>query len=358
MPTKVNPLYTHLTNSIPNNRRAIDLMYQFRNENLWRANTSAANSLIGLLSQHTKQYFSPFRAAFLFEMKSLGAVNYFSPILVRDGALTLLKFFYDNPKPRNEDMLLIINDKLKNIIPTSWSENVFTYKLTSNKNFNYSAKKIKVLFLSTQLGGKHCSMEYVSTLFSELSLKAKESVFEIYFSSFQSEIAEIPETSNALIKHNFELYTKTLALFNTVPIIKNPDKLESENLVDFLFCDLNEFNFYYSDSYFYHLLLCRGSRDFADKPDNLAPIFEAPLSQYHKIQIFDFTKTDVMRSRSQNTENLLNEFRGSKLLSEDQASYRPEKFNFSNKICSPSFEDFAYDVMCLSGKDFGSTRDA
>lgn len=343
--TQVETRHSKLIDLLTESSRSFELISQFRNESLWLSDADTTKEISGLLGQHSKRYFSPLRTAFLFEIKSLAALTYFSPLLVRDGALTLLKFFYDNPQPSNETLILIINDKLKTLVPANWVNNVLTYKFNSDKAFNYSSDKIKILFFNSQFGQKHCSMEFISTLFCDLRAKAKNNNFEIYFSSFFSENPEGILVRNELAKHHFELFTETLRLFNSLPIIKTPDEFESENFTDFLFCDLNEFSFYYSDSYFYHSLLSHGAIDFTNSTSDSLPLVTIPLSNYHKIEIFELAKTDSNIMSAKKIQNLLSAFRDSKVFSEELANNGSKEINFTNKIYSPSFEDFAYDVI-------------
>ena len=337
---------TELANFITKQIASIELLSQFRNEALWVSESEASIGTKCLLGQHANKYFSPFSAAFLFEIKSLGALSYFSPIIVRDGALTLLKFFYDNPRPPNNSSLLVVNDALKNIIPANWADRVLTYKLTSNKKFNYASDKIKILFLNTQLGKNQCTKKYLLNLFTQLRSYAKTTTFEVYFSSFLSYNSESLSTRNELAKHDNELLIELFNVFKSVPIIKSPNDIVTDDFSDFLFCDLNEFNFYYSDSYFCHSLLAQGAAAF---PRNDAheeePLVKIPLSLYHNIEVFELPKTNPFLVNAQKIQNHLDAFRESKELSFEASNHRPEKFCFADKICCPSFEDLAYTLI-------------
>lgn len=343
--TRADSTPIQLANFIYKQAASVELLSQFRNEALWVSETEASRATKCLLGQHSNKYFSPFCAAFLFEMKSLGALSYFSPLVVRDGALTLLKFFYDTPKPINSSTLLIVNDALKNLIPTSWANNVLTYKLTSNKKFDYTRDKIKILFLNTQLGKNHCTLKHIANIFTQLRTHAKTATFETYFSSFLSYNSESLLVRGELAKHDNELLLEILNIFKSVPIIKSPNDILSDDFSDFLFCDLNEFSFYYSDSCFYHSLLTQGASALTHNHADTEPLVKIPLSFHHSIEVFELPKTNMFLHNSQKTQNHLDTFRESKFLSHEASHHKPEKFCFADKICCPSFEDMAYDLV-------------
>lgn len=345
VPTKVDINNANLVDLINNQINSIERISQFKNEDLWLSGTDAARGMFCLLGQHAERYFSPYCSAFLFEMKSLHAITYFSPLIVRDGAMSLMKFFYDNPQPPSESTLVGINDSLRGLVPSAWIKNVFTYKIRSNKKFNYSCDKIKILLLNTQLGPNHCTKEYLSRLYSKIKTKTSSNSFEIHYSSFLSQNSEDLSVRGDLAKHHDELLIEVLRTFQSAPVVKSPNELKFNDYSDFLFCDLNEFHFYYSDSYFYHSLLQQGAIGFDDESDSSEAIVKIQLSPYHEIHFFILQKKDTPDCPSQKIEDLLNKFRNFKTLQKIEAEYKPNDISFANKICTQSFEDFAYEVV-------------
>ena len=335
---EINGSPGHLAKRIQEGLNSTELLAQFRNLDIWQAESQATEETLRLLGQHSNNYFSPLPSTYLFEMKSLASINYFSPLIVRDGALTLLHFFQQNPRPTSDTAFLIIKDSLKDLIPNSWRQNTATYQLQTTKYF-HPVDEIKVLFLLTQLGPKQCSRKYISDTFDKIKSQLGSRKLSVFVCSIQPQFSEDLTIRDELAKDQAQLLGEIIQLSGAPPHFISPSEIESGHFQDYLFHDLSEFDFYYSDSYFTHALLLRGAHPLAGKLKASDPSIEIPLSPNHKI-CFELPN----QNDSKYLHIIWDQYRKSNLLTSEDLTYQPKKISFENKICSPSFEDFAFEV--------------
>lgn len=321
---------------ISKNSMSIELLSLFRNRNLWSAETGKAQGTLTFLSHHARPYFSPLRASFLFEFKSLEALTFFSPVLVRDGAMTLLHFFYKNPNPP-KNLFLIVQKKLKNLIPSSWRSHVLLYDIQNQCRALNSNKKI--LFLVSSFGDRQNSLEYTQKILKNIGLLNQDENIEIAICPVSSQNKEIALIQDALTTQYSESIFQIANSFGVSPKLTTVSNLNGKDLSDWLFVDLNEYSFYYSDSFLHHLLCLQGARPYnLETEDPAKTILSVPLSFYHDLKLYLNDSSEY----SGQIQNALTEFRNTPILHHEEATHNPEKISFQHKICSPSFEDFAY----------------
>jgi hypothetical protein len=321
------------------NSQSVELLSQFRNSETWFSKSDLVESMTELLGQHALPYFSPLKAAFLFQFKSIDSLSYYSPVLARDGALMLAHFFLKNPEVTDHSIQIIIHEKLSNLVPASWQKNVLTYSIRSLSNFkNFDQKRSSLALVATMLGAKQNSKEYLDQCLQKFTAINKTAPQRITLVCACPQTACDPQTQEALLKNYSELVFEISKI--GIPVnFKSTEQLKGENLTDFYFQDLNEFLFYYSDSFISQLLLSHGALDLScSMSQSQAPIATFPLSFYHELLVQHFVPSVT------NPELSVETFRRSQTLSSIEAHYSPEEVSFSSKLCSQAFEGFAYEM--------------
>lgn len=321
--------------------RSIELLSLFRNTNLWSAQTEKAQGTLTFLSHHSRSYFSPFRASFLFEMKSLEALSYFSPVLIRDGGMTLLHFFYRHPTPPNPEILLFVHKKLQNLVPIKWRPQVLYYDIKNKQQANLTPLNLKILFLVSAYGERQNSLIYTQNILQKIQKLAQDRPLEISVCPISSQNKEDSSTSDILTAHYTQTVLQIAAATKTTPSMQTVSDLQNKDLSNWNFIDLNEHCFYYGDSFLQHILYLQSAQPlFSDSStnDSAKKVLTVPLSFSHELHLYEL----MPNIYAQDLQIALEKFRTTFSLSQEENQHDPEKISFKNKICSSSFEDFAF----------------
>lgn len=323
--------------SVFENSQSLELLSQFRNSETWFSKSDLIESMTELLGQHALPYFSPVKAAFLFQFKSIDSLSYYSPVLARDGALTLLHFFLNNPMPSDPGIKIIINKKLSKLVPTAWLKNILTFKISNIENAQ-PKKRESLILIASMFGSRQSTKNFGTKIIDQFLKNFGHKPKQIILISTASQTANDPHTQEQLLKTFSELLFE-LAKTGIDVVIKSLEEMKGENLSDLYFQDLNEFNFYYADSFIFHLLLSQGAKELlVDQEPSAAVLKIIPLSFNHQLEIEELKHETHANSISLDT------FRNSPTLAAAEAAYSPEEVTFSNKICSKVFEGFAFDM--------------
>ncbi len=306
-----------------------ELLSQFRNKEAWMSDGKNAGGMIRLLGEHATDYFSPLRAAFLFQFQSPDALAYFSPVLARDGAMTLLHYFLHHPNPSDPNQVLIVDQSLQNLIPASWGNNCLTYSLKSTART--PKRRAKLILISSTLG----SRQFKKSSFPRENISNYD-FSEIIWITSASETIFDPSAKENVLNYNSELLLEAAKW--DIPIkFESFSNLQGQDLTDSHFLDLNDLHFFYGNSFIVNTLMQQGSLSLEVENLIMPEIIErVPLSFYHELQIFDSGSGHSVIDKK------LDEFRKSDLLFLEEKKHDPKKISFNQKICSPSFENFAF----------------
>jgi hypothetical protein len=320
--------------------RSVELLSEFRKTKNWMSAEMNAKVTQGLLGNHARPYFSPFRAAFLFETKPQ-SISYFSPFLARDGVLTLLHFFYQHPLPIDPTIRILVQRSLLPLVPKAWRKNVFPYGLV-DKTKKEDFDTFKIIFVLSGLGSKQSRMSYIEKQIEAAVSAADGRKMQIQCLSVWSRIEETAPVRDELNRYQNDVLVEIATRTGIRPINRTFKELEMSNLSDWHFCDLNEFNFYYADSYLNHFFYSQGARSFGFHDTfHGEALLQIPLSFNHDLRV---DMCQVSESVDDVADQAFADFNSSYLLKSEVLNYKPDQFCFKEKLCSPSFEEFAYSL--------------
>jgi hypothetical protein len=138
---------------------SVDELAQFRAKEMWLREDDRTWEINGFLGPHAKAFFSTLRPLFLHQLKSVDVLSYFSPVLCKDGLLSLAHFFRHNPAPPSfEDTLLLVNRKFSAFVPEPWLPRVAYYHPVSLKAAATTETSEKVYFILSVIDEKQCSV--------------------------------------------------------------------------------------------------------------------------------------------------------------------------------------------------------
>jgi hypothetical protein len=318
--------------------RSVELLSEFRKTENWQRSEIQVKVTQELLGVHYRPYFSPFRAAFLFEMKPQSIIR-FSPVLARDGALTLLHFFYQNPLPMDPAVRILVNRSLLSLVPRAWRKNILPYGLV-DKSPQKETQTFKVIFVLFGLGLKQSRMAYVEKQIETVMAKAQGRKMEVQCLTVWSGIEETAPIRDELNRHQNEILVEIASRTGCRPLNRTIKELEMSHLTDWHFCDLNEFNFFYADSYLTHFFYSHGASPVGkNETFHGEALLQIPLSFYHDLRVDMY---QISESSDEIVDQAFSDFNSSYILKSEILNYKPEKFTFKDKLCTPSFEEFAY----------------
>ncbi len=321
--------------------RSVELLSEFRKTENWMSLELDAKVTQGLLGIHSRPYFSPFRATFLFEMKPQ-SIGYFSPFLARDGALTLLHFFYQYPRPLDPTVRILVQRSLLPLVPKAWRKNVFPYGLV-DKSRTEDLDTFNIIFVLSALGFKQSRMTYIEKQIDAALAAAKGRKMQIQCLSVWSGVEDTAAVRDELNRYQNEILLEIAHRTGVRPVNRTIRELEMSNLADWYFCDLNEFNFYYADSYLPHFFYSQGARPLGPRESfHGEALLQIPLSFYHELRV---DMCQVSESVDEIVDQAFADFNSSHILKSEVLNYKPHQFCFKEKLCSPSFEEFAYSLV-------------
>jgi hypothetical protein len=308
-----------------------------RQQGLWSNDNSLTEDMLYLINPHGEPYHSKFTAFYLFEVKSLKHLSYFNSILVRDGLLPLLKFFFDQPAPKNFSSSLLIHEDLAYLTPKAWQEQVYYYRYASSLNKSSSENNIVLSF--GVLDSYTCPLDRLNYLLNTVKWDKVKQLYGLYNLPY-------PQTDTEL--HQFDgHYLKVIeSLRAHCPVIEptNWRQCQGLPLSQVSLIDLNLTKFWYADSYVEFFLRSRGAKLLEqDKsaPNNI--LFSHELSPHHKIEIFK-TPSKTQLIQASNLYSEIERLRPSVLHEEEKF---PREVGDSSKLelCSPELKRIALALL-------------
>ena len=325
-----------LVEILKNSLNSADLYSQFNSSKLWIKDSELLKKTMSWLGFHAESYFSPLRGCFLFELDSMQSLDYFSPLHARDGVLTLLQFFFKNPKPLTSKTLLLVHERLENLIPDQWQSNCLVYKKSpKNPPFKTTAKK-RLIIMNSALGANHCSASFARTAIENFKELAGE-IESFTLVNFMSKNNLEKDALETLSKEQLEVFVQLTNQFGDKVEILTPQELYAEDLSNSKYFDLNEFNYFYSDSAFEDLVLCRGAKPlYSNQRTDM--MYRLDLSFYHEIQVFPAYPKATTR-----VLEVLKSFNSTPSLFHKERNHKPTIIDSSVRLTSVEFEMFAYE---------------
>lgn len=312
------------------------------NKMTWLREQSIVNKFYHYFYPHSEVYQSPLIPLFLYELEDLEMLNYFPVVLARDGAISLMKFFFENPNPSKVKTPILIHQSLKNLVPLAWKENIAFY--------NYDAKKIaKVdqsidkIFLTLFSEPKHCSLEYAEKKLRQLEEKIQKGCcpeIKCYF-NYKIPVGEESHDQHHT-KHLFEMTTLIKEIFpeNKVSYVTNDD-VKSLSMNNSLLIDLNEFKFFFADCFVRHLILGQGAVELAEEVERIG--YHIPYSFNHGLLISDEYGEEykVIAKQIHQDMELLRES-----IEASEAKISRDSYQFEDvQLCSEELKAFTYEQL-------------
>jgi hypothetical protein len=314
------------------------------NKVLWLSEESLAHKYYYYLYPHSSLYQSPLIPIFLFELNDIDFLNYFPAILARDGSLSLIKFFYTYPEPKNIKTTILINRKLSSLVPEAWQDNIAFYTFSSEAT-NVVEQSVENIYLSLFSDVHHCSYEFAKerlTTLKESMTPGHKPKINCFFNY------NIPVGEELLKKHKtghmFKITSFLTKLFIDFEIeYLNYEEITSSNMEDSVFLDLNECDFLISDCFVKHLCVSQGAKIFKNdnKNDEIDKnTYFVPYSFFHKLIITnEFSQTEKANSKIMYDE--LEKFKDIIDPIENKISRNSNDFS-EVELCSEELKSFAY----------------
>ena len=322
-----------MSTSILEKMLSLDLQsHFFRDKRMWSLETETVLGMNLLLGDHANIHFSPARSLFLYQLRSLDALSYFSPVQIKDGLATMIGFFYEHQAPSSSEQVFLVPKRLEKFVPVAWRDQVFSYE---HKTFRQTeTKRDKLIFVVSALDEKQISLSGLDKLISKL---ADNHTFS------EVNVVVMPQKSlysqEEILVYQMQI---VLRLQKTWPNIKIKllNDFNSSTLTDSYFIDLNEYAFYYGHSTLVDFFLQRGAKDFTNS-DNAQQeaVLKIPLSFYHEMHL-----TSIDNKNELGIENYFSSIQKSSIINQEIKNYRPQKIDSKNLIVSPSIYDLAWDL--------------
>ncbi|HAR43987.1 MAG TPA: hypothetical protein DCS07_15355 [Bdellovibrionales bacterium] len=327
----------------------------FWEERSWSRKGRTAERFLEFIVPHSIEYFHAMRPLFVLLARNNAVLAHFSPLIVRDGALSLLHYFYHHPEPSVAEQLLLIPGKLRNLVPEAWIGQSAWYLPRTTRTTRdqlLDAERIEdFVFILTLIDERQASPKWLAAQLANIRKWSGQQPGKISFKClvyFSGEFQVRKECFVESYPYAFEMIAKLQAeLGSPVTPVTLPELLQ-RGLQRTIFLDVNEVDFYYSDSFIVHELMRRGALNYSsvtgsagDRPEALPVVL--PVSLLHEFEIGFHQKEESFKRLR--TSEALASFRNNPVLAREELSY-PVKgaFRSGKKFCSPAFESLAYDL--------------
>lgn len=272
----------------------------------WIHETQNVQDELFQLGPHALNYTNELKPIFLFEVKNRPHLNLFNSIMVRDGAASLLSFFYQWPSPPQGHPKLLINESLSYLVPESWESIVAYYACELD---NREKQSFQGIVFTGLIHPDIICLDFLEGQLRDLSerenLKTKDAyVMTQVFSPREQDSSE----------RTRPYYVELVALLQTFfPKLESIswNELSGQNVQEMKVLNLDQRKIICSDSYVNFNLFSRGagslfeeSRD--DKMDSFSGI---ALSPFHHLRLKD-KRTQTKKNMSQKLYTELESLRG------------------------------------------------
>jgi hypothetical protein len=303
---------------------------------------------------HSQPYYSVLRPVFLNQLSGAEVFSCFSPLLVRDGLLSLAYFFHRYPAPPagDEDSFFIVNRRFAPFVPMAWKDHVAYYSLTpANTARQGLAEKNDVYLILTPIDERQCSLEFLrdrlQRLRDTLGARLPDMRFHVVTlltTTMARDFQDVEAKSQYFFKSVMEIREHLGVNILSV----SWDELQSRNLQDSHFLDLNEHDFYYSDSFVTHHLLSHGARPLQlDDSPPLTPELWIDASLYHGYGLYISEGDTDLDKKRRHVADELSRFLSTDLYRNEERAFieNPKSFFLGGlKFCPLSFETLIHSL--------------
>ncbi len=208
---------------------------------------------------HSEECFNPLGLdSFLFHFKKKDWFNFFPSLLVRDGLLSILHFFYLHQNPNGIKTILILPESAGNLVPKEWQEQCLLYEIKTHpihEKVNRSE-----LYLTTTVA----SELYSDSFLNEQLIQAQKSNLDLKGLFFRHEpLGEEAVDTND--NRDFEFFSSLQEVLSRKIELVDWRTIKSSDLSKSSFIELNQNNYWYNDSAVTHHLLGSGANSIGDR---------------------------------------------------------------------------------------------
>jgi hypothetical protein len=94
----------------------------------------------GHLWPSSEEFYHPLNPMFSVFIRTYAHLNYFSVILLRDGALGLMDFFLRFPVPKKTSSIILVHADLSYLVPLAWRPLILCYRMASKNSYHPTGK--------------------------------------------------------------------------------------------------------------------------------------------------------------------------------------------------------------------------
>lgn len=303
---------------------------------------------------HWLNYYSNLTPVFLEKIEDIDLLTNLSPLVIRDGILSLSYFFHRNPDPfrLGPESVLLVNRRFAAFIPTAWTSRVAYYSVERTEDAPGDRTEISDLYLIlTAISERHCShaflrneLQKIRSMYGARLEQMRIHLLPLVHARCTRESLETEIQSELLITYAMEIRKQLGVDAHSV----SWKEVQQSRLGGAGFVDFNEFDFYYSDSFVIQFFLNRGAVPVLPRTEARAHGIFVPTSLCHGLIVDDGGASH----RHGGSPDLLAEIRNfvgtSSYLDEERAFdlevRSPKNLDLDAKVCPRSFESLIYEL--------------
>jgi hypothetical protein len=258
------------------------------------------------------EYFSPLNHVNLYKVEDLKALTKMPFLLVRDGLSLLANFFYRFPTPKGIKTIFLIHQKLKNLVPEAWQDQVVFYDFLYDESFFEHKTFNDTLIVKGHLLNGESDLESLKKL--HLKLRKEKDIKKIIFTMEQKEnhLTNPRWKGDELFSHlanNFFRYAYSeISKDFSFDFINWKTFFSMQDLHRYRFVDLSEKEHLYIDDHTDFFLFKKGAKPLwnTNKKSRSADLL-IPLTMSHGIRIIQketFEKCETWKQLNELFKNL------------------------------------------------------
>ncbi|MCO4792571.1 MAG: hypothetical protein KC493_02575 [Bacteriovoracaceae bacterium] len=236
----------------------IEEEFQFNRSEMWLDLENVDSEFEEEMLPHSKAYVDSSRPMWLFYVKSIEKLGYFSWIHSRDGSLGLIRFFSKFPEPNGIKTKILMNKMHYRLVPNEWKENILLYENVRTVD-NYDNEVVYLAITGHELATSLPALEAVCKKIN--NLKGVQRVVIVPFNLTIKGTESLSQGESFLCEASGLVYKN----INTSVSTLNMYKLQFENLNGKLFLNLNSNLTLFSESYFDFYMKSRGAVSLNDE---------------------------------------------------------------------------------------------
>jgi hypothetical protein len=243
---------------------------------LWANDNALIQKMLFMISPHGKSYETPFPAFLSYQLKSLQHLNFFDVVLLRDGALPLVKFFLSHRTPNSISSRLLIHEDLAYLVPIGWKEQVYYFRSYQDN----PSRSSDTLFLYGSLDRYASPLNFIEKNLSMVELGQYKDYYLL------PSIAQVDseEKLHGLDHYYFKIITKITQKFPNLEA-KNWNDLKQFEFSKLHLHPISDTRFWIADSYVEHIALSQGAQLAIVKKPQYEIIERVKLSPYHGLEL-------------------------------------------------------------------------